>query len=236
MQDSILAALDYLSALHPVTLFLLFLAENILIAAISILLGFMLDGLLTTFKDEITLKEIGWTCSTIFFNTLVTLAGYKLFQHGVIIFHLNFSGTELLADFLLLIVAMDFMMYVFHWAIHKLHALYRYHDLHHQYNNPTAVSLFVLHPVEVLGFGGLWLCLLTAIDFSIYAITLYLMFNVAMGIIGHLRKEFIPASLKNHTFFQWLANTGFHVDHHQYQQYNFGFYTKVWDHIFGTLK
>ena len=74
------------------------------------------------------------------------------------------------------------------------------------------------------------------IDFSIYATIFYLMFNVAMGMIGHLRKEIIPERIKTHVIFQWIANTGFHVDHHQDENYNFGFYTKVWDRIFGTLK
>ncbi len=236
MQHITQSALDYLSTLHPVALFLLFFVENILIAAIAVFLGFLVDRLLTTFKNEITVKEIGWACSTIFFNTLVTLAGYKLYQFGFIIFYMQFSLTEIGIDFLLLVLAMDFLMYMFHWAIHKLHALYSYHDLHHQYNTPTAVSLFVLHPVEVLGFGGLWLWLLTLINFSIYAIILYLMFNVTMGMIGHLRTEIIPDGIKKHPIFKWLANTGFHVDHHQNENYNFGFYTKVWDRIFGTLK
>lgn len=217
-------------------LFILFFIENALIAAIAIFIGFTFDGLLAGIKQHVTRKEIYWTCSTIVFNTLVTLAGYKLFQYGLIVFHLDFSVVEVLIDFAVLILAMDFLMYVFHWGIHKLSIIYRYHDLHHHYNAPTAISLFVLHPVEVIGFGFLWLCLLIVGRFSIYATMLYLMFNVAMGIIGHLRKEFIAENIKTHVIFKWLANTGFHVDHHQYENYNFGFYTKVWDRIFGTLK
>jgi len=230
------AFFEFLSNCSLSSLFLLFLIENALIAVMAVFIGFALDDLLLEMKYLITRKEIYWTFSTIFFNTLITLVGYKLFQYGFIIFHLNFSSIEILIDFAVLILAMDFLMYIFHWAIHKLSIIYRYHDLHHHYNTPTAISLFVLHPVEVIGFGSLWLCLLAIGNFSIYATILYLMFNVAMGIIGHLRKEFIPERIKNHFIFQWLANTGFHVDHHQHEDYNFGFYTKVWDRIFGTLK
>ena len=51
-----------------------------------------------------------------------------------------------------------------------------------------------------------------------------------------MTEEIIPAVMKEHFIFQWLANTGFHVDHHQHEASNFGFYTKFWDRIFGTLK
>lgn len=230
------AFFEYLNTCSLAFLFLLFLLENIIIAFVAILIGFSLDGLLFKMKQIITKEEIYWACSTVFFNTFVTLAGYKLFQHGMIIFHLEFSFWEILVDFVVLILAMDFLMYIFHLIIHKLSIVYKYHDLHHRYNAPTAISLFVLHPVEVIGFGLLWLCLLAIGGFSIYATMLYLVFNVAMGIIGHLRKEIIPAIMKEHFIFQWLANTGFHVDHHQYENYNFGFYTKLWDRIFRTLR
>ncbi len=227
---------EYLDTCSVGRLFLLFLLENIVIALTAVTIGFSLDGLLMKMKQVITKEEIYWACSTAFFNTLVTLAGYKLFQQGIIIFHLEFALWKILIDFVVLILAMDFLMYIFHWAIHKLSIIYKYHDLHHRYNTPTALSLFVLHPMEVIGFGSLWLCLLAIGGFSIYAVMLYLVFNVAMGIIGHLRKEIIPAVMKEHFIFQWLANTGFHVDHHQHETSNFGFYTKFWDRIFGTLK
>lgn len=227
---------EYLDTLHLLSLFLLFLVENAVIAVAAVLLGFAFDGLLKEMQQMITKQEFYWACSTIFFNTVITLGGYLLFQQGYIVFHLDFDAVEILIDFVILIFAMDLLMYVFHWAIHKLRFIYHYHDLHHRYNTPTAISLFVLHPVEVLGFGTLWLSLLFAIHFSIYAVILYLIVNVAMGIIGHLRNEIVPSALKNNLFFQWLANTGFHVDHHQHEEYNFGFYTKVWDRMFGTLK
>lgn len=230
------AFFEYLNSISLINLFLLFLLENTLIAGVAVVLGFAVDGLLGEMKRLVTRQEMYWACSTIFFNTLITLAGYVLFKYGYVVFHLTFNLLDILVDVVVLTLAMDLLMYVFHRAIHTLRFVYRYHDLHHRYPTPTAISLFVLHPVEVLGFGALWLFLLLIIPFSIYAVMLYLVFNVAMGIIGHLRREVVPAVLKNNVFFQWFANTGFHVDHHQHEEHNFGFYTKVWDRMFGTLK
>jgi sterol desaturase/sphingolipid hydroxylase (fatty acid hydroxylase superfamily) len=34
---------------------------------------------------------------------------------------------------------------------------------------------------------------------------------------------------------KYLSTSTFHAQHHQNLKYNFGFYTLVWDHLFGTL-
>ena len=198
--------------------------------------GFWVDGLLLVIQKKISNKEILWTCSTILFNSIITLIGYELFVYKIVVFDFEFSILKILVDFVILVLAMDFLMYLFHWAIHKLSFIYRYHDLHHVYNEPTAISLFVLHPLEVFGFGSLWLIVISCMNFSIYATIIYLIFNVVMGIIGHLTHEAVPGFIANNKYFQWFANTSFHVDHHQDESYNFGFYTKLWDRIFGTLK
>lgn len=202
----------------------------------ALLLGFAHDGLLREMGRITTRQEIYWTYSTIFFNTLITLVGFVLYKQHVIIFNIEFDFLKMFIDFVVLILILDLLMYVFHWATHKLQFIYRYYDLHHRYNTPTAISLFVLHPFEVMGFGMLWFSLLIIIHFSIYAVILYLMFNLAMGIIGQLRKEFVLVALKNNVLLQWFANTSFHVDHHQHEHTNFGFYTTFWDRLFRTLK
>jgi len=200
------AFFEYLNSLSLISLFLLFLLENISLAVIAVTLGFVFDDLVKEMMRLITKQEIYWACSTIFFNTVVTVTGYLLFKYGFIVFHLDFDLIEILVDLVVLTLAMPHLglwhternlLSLFHWAVRKLSFLYTYHDLHHHYSTPTAISLFVLHPIEVLGFGALWLFLLNGIDFSIYAVMLYLTFNVAMGIIGHLRKEFVPVALKN---------------------------------------
>lgn len=219
---------------HAIILFLFFLLENGLIAIIGVVLGFWADGSLKEMRQKVSIQEILWTFSTIFFNSVVTLAGYELFKHKIVVFDFEIRPLHMLLDFLLLIVLMDLCMYLFHRLIHNLSFIYKYHDLHHYYNKPTAISLFVLHPIEVLGFGGLWLALISLFEFSFWATMVYLVFNVIMGLIGHLEKEFVPKILKQHPYLQWLATTSFHRDHHMQEKHNFGFYTSIWDRLFGT--
>ncbi|HTF82307.1 MAG TPA: sterol desaturase family protein, partial [Cytophagales bacterium] len=158
------------------------------------------------------------------------------FREGFIHFNFKAQTYWIIIDFCLLVIIMDLLMYIFHYLIHKLKFVHRIHDLHHLYTCPTPVSLYVLHPVEVLGFGALWLSLLTSMHFSLYAVVLYLIFNVLMGILGHMQVSILPETFRHHMVLRWLATTRFHRGHHSYSQSNYGFYTSIWDRLFGTWK
>lgn len=227
-------ALSLLDHLNPLVLFLLFYVENGLIAIVGITIGFWVDGNFKTMLGKISKTEVLWTLSTVFFNSIVTLAGYELFKHQVVIFDFELRPLNAIIDFILLVASMDLLMYLFHLVIHRISFVYKYHDLHHHYDKPTPISLFVLHPVEVLGFGILWLILISTLSFSFVATIIYLIFNVVMGLIGHLEKEFIPDVIKHNKYLKWFATTSFHRDHHTDEGCNYGFYTSIWDRLFGT--
>ena len=110
------------------------------------------------------------------------------------------------------------------------------HGLHHQAVDPKPIDLFVLHPVETLCFGGLWLILLMVYPFNVYAIILYLTVNVIFGMLGHLGIEPLPQKIRNNGLLKYLGTSTFHHQHHQDVQHNFGFYTTLWDRLFGTLQ
>jgi len=161
--------------------------------------------------------------------------GFWFWKEGVIIMQLSFS-FYILIDFVLLFLAMDFLMFVFHFMIHKTPAHKYIHQLHHQAVDPKPIDLFVLHPLETICFGSLWLCLLWVYPFNFYSITLYLTLNVVFGMIGHLGLEPFPVALRNHTLVKFLGTSTYHHQHHQDVNHNFGFYTTLWDRLFGTLK
>ena len=66
-------------------------------------------------------------------------------------------------------------------------------------------------------------------------ILIYLGLNLAFGTLGHVGVEPYPAA-----WFRWpvlrdLGSSTFHAGHHQDLAVNFGFYTTLWDRLFGTL-
>jgi sterol desaturase/sphingolipid hydroxylase (fatty acid hydroxylase superfamily) len=169
---------------------------------------------------------------TLALNMLVTIAGLWLYRAGYLrlTFH---GGWRALVDAALFLLLMDAAMYVLHRIAHW-RRFYAVHRMHHDYPTPSALSLFVLHPLETLGFGSLWIALVFVYPFSAWSVVAYTGFNLVYGLIGHLGVELFPRG--------WVASplgvlttTTFHDQHHSAPGHNFGFYTTLWDRLFGTL-
>ena len=223
--------LDYLLQLPVLTLWLLFLAENILITVIVLVAGNIL--LKKRFNYS---ARAWWICAlTNVLNTVVTYLGYWLWKHGWIAITTDFSW-EIVWDFLLLFFAMDLLMFVFHFIIHKTFLYKAVHQLHHQSVDPTPIDLFILHPAETISFGGLWIVLLMLYPFNIYAVFIYLTVNVVFGLAGHLGIEPLPSKVRNLPVIRYLGTSSFHHHHHQDVTHNFGFYTSIWDRLLKTYK
>lgn len=218
--------LDYLLHLPAWILWLIFLAENVMITMLVLLFG-------KTYRY--TTREWLICGTTNVLNTVVTFAGCWMWAKGIISISTNISFT-ILTDFLILFFAMDLLMYLFHYVIHKTFLYNVIHQLHHQSVDPTPMDLFILHPAEAIGFGALWLILLTTATFNIYAIIIYLIVNVIFGLTGHLGMEPLPDKVRNSPLIRYLGTSTFHHDHHQDIRYNYGFYTSIWDRIADTYK
>jgi sterol desaturase/sphingolipid hydroxylase (fatty acid hydroxylase superfamily) len=168
-------------------------------------------------------------------NILITYAGFWLWKHGDVQLSYNRSW-RMVFDFLALFILMDLAMFVFHYVIHHSAIYKAIHRFHHHYTDPTPIDLFVLHPLETLGFGSLWLIIISLISFNIYAVFIYLTVNVLFGVVGHLGIEPIPAGIRKLIPFKYLGTSSFHHRHHLDINYNYGFYTNIWDKLFKTYK
>lgn len=223
--------LNYLLHLSTLTLWLLFLAENVAITLLVLYFGRLVQGT----AQKYTAKEWKICAMTNILNTVVTYAGFWMWKNGFITINLEPSWAAV-TDFLILFFAMDLLMFVFHYIIHKTFLFKAVHQLHHEAVNPKPIDLFILHPVEAIAFGGMWLMLLMLYPFHIYAVIIYLVVNVIFGLMGHLGMEPLPARFRRLPVVKYLGTSTFHHDHHQDVHYNFGFYTSIWDRLFGTHK
>jgi Delta7-sterol 5-desaturase len=228
--------LDFLKNIDNTTAFALFLLENYSICLGVVLLGGFLDKTIYTLKTLITKKELWIAVQTNFLNTVVTFIGFVLWREGWIVFKDDFTVVGFFVDSLILFVAMDFLMFVFHYFLHKIPFLYRIHSLHHDYHEPNVLDLFVLHPLEVFGFGGLWLAVIMVYEANFTAVIFYLFLNVIFGMLGHLKVEVFPKWWFENRLTKYVGTTTFHKNHHTHQTHNFGFYTLIWDNIFRTTK
>jgi Delta7-sterol 5-desaturase len=178
--------------------------------------------------------EGGLALVCVLLNSAVTVAGLLLWREGWIRFRPD-TGPRVLVDLAVLVGAMDLGMYLLHRAAHAPWLYGWLHAAHHRYTFPRPLTLFVLHPLEVLGFGSLWLTLCVVYETSWLAMVLYLVFNTAWGVLGHLGVEPFPGGWVRWPGLRAVATSSFHARHHLDLAHHYGFYTLLWDRLFGTL-
>lgn len=178
--------------------------------------------------------EFAAAIGSIFINAVVSVCGWLLWQADWI----EIRQVGLLAGFLdcvLMILFMDLGMYVFHRVAHIAWIYRLLHRFHHRHVVTNPISLFVLHPLEVFGFGALMIAFLMLYTMDLNGLMLYLGLNVLFGTIGHSGVEPFPAAWNKVPVLRLLGSSTFHAGHHAQLTCNFGFYTLLWDKIFGTL-
>lgn len=216
------------------------LAENVIILLLALAFGQWLVGRYAKYPvalppPPLERLEVAITTSNVLLNTVTTLIGLFLWRAGWIQFRTD-TGILAWLDILALLLIMDFAMYVLHRVAHHPWIFPLMHRLHHQYDRVRPLTLFILNPVENLAFGMLWLTVIFIYPASWFGMSVYLTLNVLFGTIGHLGVEPFPRSWQERPILKDIAGSTFHARHHQDLACNFGFYTLIWDRLFGTLR
>lgn len=179
-------------------------------------------------------RDIALSAVCVLLNAAVAVVGFVLWKAGLI--RLTHPGPWRTAvDVVLFLAAMDFGMYVFHRIAHLPPLFARLHAPHHEHVSTNVLSLFVLHPAEVLGFGALMIAVMVLLPLSGLAVLIYLSLNVLWGTLGHAGVEPLPRAWFAFWPLLQLGTSTFHAQHHLHPHHNFGFYSVVWDELFGTL-
>lgn len=215
------------------------LAENFFIFLLAVVLG---DLAVRAFPHrrvaseppELSRQEVAIALSNVLLNTVITLVGLAMWRAGIIRFRTD-VGLWAWLDIVALLLIMDLAMYVLHRLAHHPWLFSWLHRLHHHYDRPRPLTLFILNPAENLAFGGLWLVVVSLYPASWFGMSVYLTLNVLFGTLGHLGVEPFPDVWTRMPVLRNVAGSTFHARHHQDVTCNYGFYTLFWDRLFGTL-
>lgn len=218
---------------------LLFLAENLVIFGLALWGARLLKRRfahrpVSRAPKPLEGREVMLAGLTVLLNTAVTVAGLWFWRAGIIEFRED-MGWRAWLDVPVLILVMDLAMYFLHRVAHIRWIFPVLHGTHHRYEDLRPLTLFVLNPAEAISFGALWLAVITVYDASWLGMSVYLAINVAFGAVGHLGVEPLPDGWKRLPVLKYLSTSTFHAQHHRDRDYNFGFYTLIWDKAFGTL-
>jgi sterol desaturase/sphingolipid hydroxylase (fatty acid hydroxylase superfamily) len=231
--------LSLLQAASWVDAALFFLLANALIFTCSAALCWLLGVVFRQRRiferwEPLRRLEVVAAIGSIFLNAAVSVVGWWLWTQGLI--HLRPGGAAaVMLDCVLMTLFMDLGMYGFHRLVHHPRLYGLFHRFHHRHETTNPISLFVLHPVEVLGFGGLMIVFLMIYHVSLPGLMIYLGLNVIFGTLGHSGVEPFPRRLQEVPLLRLIGTSTFHAEHHEHPRYNFGFYTLIWDKLFGTL-
>jgi Delta7-sterol 5-desaturase len=212
-------------------LFLLLFAENLILALLAVFMGALLlktQGKNVEIPDK---RERRFFFITILVNTVITYIGFLFWSTGTIQIRFSFDFS-VLTDFIFAVLVMDLLTWSFHFILHRKPFFENVHYISHSSTNLSPASLFVIHPVESLMLGSIWLAFLSFFTLNIFSIILFLVFHVILGIIANLG---IIIQAPDSNFLRLFISPAFRLEHHKSRSINFGFYTKVWDNLFKTL-
>lgn len=178
--------------------------------------------------------EVALALVTVAVNFAVSWVGFIGWKEGFIIIRSE-SGLQALLDFAVLFLVMDFLMYVLHRLSHQRWLYPWMHATHHRYENPRPLSLFVLNPIETAAFGLLWIAVLRVYAPTWNGMTLFMAVNLVSGVLGHVGVDPHPGSWNRVPGLNLVSTSVFHNRHHLERDRNLGFYTVLWDRLFGTL-
>lgn len=209
----------------PFTFWGILIASNLAMYLFTIAISFLWSKAKGHKMLKLSSKDAFTSLAILAVNILVAIPGYFLFIQGYIEF--SFEGYFVL-DFLLLFFVFDLGMYVVHIISHYVWPFNKFHDKHHAHHHFNAISLYVMEPIESILFGVLLTTCTFFMQLNLYSFLAFLFLNWVLGVIGHLNTD----STKQPLIF---GNHVFHKTHHQQANSNFGFYTLIWDRLFGTL-
>jgi Delta7-sterol 5-desaturase len=230
--------LDWLWNLNLYTASLVFLISNVLIFLGALTVGKALDRIFGVNNRErprkISTEEIGLAVSTVLINSAITSGGWYLWHASLI--SINTSGTfwQIARDALILLITMDAALYLLHRIAHLAIFYQLAHYKHHQYREVRVLTLFVMSPLEALGFGSLWVLTLTSFPFCIESILIFLNLNLFFGISAHCGYKLYSPGILRGLRAIGISDPDFHRMHHANEDTNLGFYTVIWDYIFRT--
>lgn len=136
----------------------------------------------------------------------------------------------------------DLLHYLSHRALHHPRVYQYLHKVHHTYHNPSLLTTFYHHPIDVL-VTNILPSLCTVWVFRIHGthLALFFVYKTFIEVSGHSGKSLAPRS----SFPQliWLPKCAGvelyaedHQLHHMDGSHNYGKRFSLWDKIFGTYK
>jgi sterol desaturase/sphingolipid hydroxylase (fatty acid hydroxylase superfamily) len=145
------------------------------------------------------------------------------------------TNRALWLQFLVFLLAKDFLEYLIHNLLHRVPALWEFHKLHHSIRELDWIGNMRFHWMEIVVYRGLSYFPLFLLNVDSRVILWIAIFTTVIGHLNHSNLNL------NWGILRYLLNSPrLHVWHHdlvshQRSGQNFGVVFSLWDYLFGTV-
>lgn len=164
---------------------------------------------------------------------------------------LDWSATSInLTYTLVFLLVSDWSRFILHFALHKIPFLWRFHQVHHAAEVLTPITLYRVHPVEMLLFR-----LRSLVVFAVVAGSFFFWFQTQLApwnilqihgvlflfnlLVANLRHSHIPLSFGPHLEHLFISPAQHQIHHGRAERFhdsNFGSLLAIWDWLAGSLR
>ena len=146
-------------------------------------------------------------------------------------------NTNTLVTIIIGVLALDFSSWLVHYVMHKTPVLWRFHLIHHSYNNVDVTTGLRHHPGDSLLRGIFFLLLIFISGAPMYSVMIYQTLVVLSTAFTHANIS-LPKKLDYALSFILVSPNMHKVHHHWKQPYtdsNYGAVFSFWDRLLGTF-
>lgn len=134
----------------------------------------------------------------------------------------------------LMLLIHDAVFYWLHRLLHTNWLMRHVHRVHHQSDDPSPWTALAFHPVEALLQVSSFVIVIMIIPAHPLALSVFLVLNIVINVLGHCGFEVFPESLRRHRLGRFLNSPSMHSWHHLRRDTNFCLYFTFWDRLMGT--
>jgi sterol desaturase/sphingolipid hydroxylase (fatty acid hydroxylase superfamily) len=157
-----------------------------------------------------------------------------LFENSI---HFGIAKFDDFTQIVLVFVVLDFTYYIYHFLMHKLKAVWKFHAVHHSDTVLNVSTSLREHPMETIIRLTQYLGCACLMGPSFWIISLHQVVQVASKIVIHSNYR-LPDRIDKYVSMIFITPNMHHVHHHftrPYTDSNYGDLFSIWDRMFGTF-
>jgi lathosterol oxidase len=182
-------------------------------------------------------REIRFSIATAMIFATVGVAVNDLARAGVLHSYAHiadYGWPYWFASVALAILIHDAYFYVTHRAMHHPRLFKLVHRVHHLSTTPSPWAAYAFGPLEAVVVALTLPLIMLVVPMHLSAVFVFLIYMIAMNVIGHLGIELYPRWFVRSRWTRWYSTSTHHNLHHRDFRGNYGLYFTWWDRLLGT--